>query len=114
MLDRLIPDTSILLIGTLFLAFIWWSARLDEITYEGHADRLPKWMQAWNNKLQAKTQGQPSKAWRWLLIVALLASYAYYLVHYIETPVLVRLCAVAIGLAVFGACIYYCDKKMGK
>ncbi len=113
MLDRLIPDTILLLIAALFLAFLWWSARVYEITYEGHVDRLPKWMQAWS-RISLRAKEPPGKAWRGVFVGLLLVYDAIYVVIFEGTPLLVKLCAVIIGLTVFGMCIYYCEKKMGR
>jgi hypothetical protein len=113
MLDQLIPDTILLLIAALFVAFVWWIARLYEITYEGNVERLPRWMQAWGKTLVV-AQEPPGKAWRWVLIGLFIVYYAFYLVTFDGTPLLVRLVATIFGLTVFGMCIYYCEKKMGK
>ncbi len=113
MLDRLIPDIILLLIAALFLAFIWWIARLYEMTYEGNVERLPDWMRAWSRTLLMAEQ-PPGKAWRWVLIGLLIVCYAFYIITFDVTPLLVRLVATILGLTVFGTCIYYCEKKMGK
>ena len=113
MLDRLIPDTMFLLIVALFLAFLWWTARLYEITYVGNVERLPKWMRAWSKTL-VMAQEPPGKTWRWVFIGLLLVEYAIYFITFNDTPFLVRSAATAIGLAVFVACVYYCERKMGK
>ena len=113
MLDRLIPDTILLLIAALFLGFLWWDSRVYEIAYEGNVDRLPRWMRAWSN-ISPIAQKAPGKKWRWVIIGALLVVYAIYIVTFDGTPFLVRLAATIIGLTVFGTCIYYCEKKMGK
>ncbi len=111
MLDRLINDTIGLLIPTVFLAFLWWDARIYEITYPDDVSHLPKWMQAWS-KLSPRAKEPPGKAWRWAFVGLLLVVYTIYIVTFNVTPLLVRLCAVIIGLTVFGMCIYYCEKKM--
>ncbi len=113
MLDRLLNTTIDLLIPTLFFAFTWWIGRLYELTYEGNIDRLPGWMQVWSKSL-VMAKKPAGKSWRWLPGGLLLAYYAVYNVTYSETLFLIRLVATTIGLAIFGACAYYCDKKMGK
>lgn len=113
MLAQLLNNTVSLLIITLFFAFMWWIARLYEITYEGNIDRLPEWMQIWSKSL-VMAKEPPGKSWRWLIVGLLLVLDVFYIVPFHVTPLLIRLLAVIINLAVFGACIYYCDKKMGK
>lgn len=113
MLAQLLNNTFSLLIITLFFGFIWWIARLYEITYEGNVDRLPKWMQIWSKSL-VMAQEPPSKTWRWVIVGLLAVLDAFYIIPFHDTPLSIRLFAAIINLAVFGACIYYCDKKMGE
>jgi hypothetical protein len=40
--------------------------------------------------------------------------YIIYIGTFDATPLLIRFLIAMLGLAVFGACIYYIDKKMGK
>ena len=56
MSEQLVNYTVGLLIITLFLEFLWWTARIYEITYEGNSDRLPEWMQTWSKTLAADRQ----------------------------------------------------------
>ncbi len=90
MLDRLLNDTLILFIPTLFLAFLWWTARLYELKYEDSVDRLPEWMQIWSNSLKIAKE-PPRKTWRWGLAGLLLIVYGYYVVTVDATPFLIRL-----------------------
>ena len=113
MLDRLLNTTIELLIPTIFFAFIWWIGRLYELTYEGNIDRLPAWMQEWSNSF-GMAKKPAGKYWRWWPGGLFLAYYAFYDVARSDIPFVIRLLATAIGWAVFGACIYYCEKKMGK
>ena len=111
--DRLLNDILILLIPTLFLAFLWWTARLYELKYEDNVDRLPEWMQIWGSPL--KIAKEPSrKTWRWGLVGLLQIVYVIYIVTFDTTPFLIRLFVVGAGLAIFGACVYYCEEKMGR
>lgn len=71
MLAQLSNDIFSSLFITLFFAFMWWIARLYEITYEGNIDRLPEWMQIWSKSLMM-TQEPPGKSWRWLIVGLLL------------------------------------------
>jgi len=113
MLTQLLNNAASLLIIALFLAFLWWTGRLYEITYEGKIDRLPEWMQTWSKTLKM-TQEPPGRAWRWILAGLLIVLDLFYLVTLHASPFLIRLFAVIINLVVFGTCVCYCDKKMGK
>jgi hypothetical protein len=113
MLDRLLNDTLILLIPTLFFAFLWWTARLYELAYEGNIDRLPEWMQNWSMSLKM-AQEPPTRTWRWGLAGLLLIVYGIYIITFHATPFLIRLFLLIANFVIFGACVYYCEKKMGK
>ena len=113
MLDRLLNDTLGLLIPTLFVAFVWWTGRLSEVKYENNLDRLPKWMQVWSNLLEMMSE-PPKKTASWTFVGLLLIVYVIYIVTFDATPLLIRLFLVGAGSAIFGTCVYYCEKKMGK
>jgi len=113
MLAQLPNDVFGLLLVTLFFAFAWWLGRLYELKYEDNIDRLPEWMQIWSNSLKMAKE-PPRKTWRWLFLGGLLAYYVFYNANFSEPLFLIRLVATIIGLAIFGACVYYCEKKMGK
>jgi hypothetical protein len=61
-----------------------------------------------------EAKGPVGNRWRWFLPVLLILVYVIYLVTFDATPLLIRFLIAMLGLAVFGACIYYIDKKMGK
>jgi hypothetical protein len=113
MLEQIVSDILVLLIPTLWIAFLLLTIRLIEIYVEGHDDRLPSWIQGWSRKLPSATR-PPSRMWRWLFAVLLIPVYIIYIVTFDATPLLIRFLIAMLGLAVFGACIYYIDKKMGK
>jgi len=112
MLDRLPNDIVTLLIPTLFLAFAWWTGRLGEVKYENNLARLPKWMQLWSNLVGMESGS--TKTVHWTFVGLLLIVYVIYIVTFDTTPFLIRLFLVGAGLAIFGACVYYCEEKMGR
>jgi hypothetical protein len=97
MLAQLLNDIFSMLIITLFLAFLWWTVRLHEITGEGNIDRLSEWMQVWNKVLPISRE-PPGKLWRWVIMGLLLTAYAFYVVPFHVTPFLARLFIVLVGL----------------
>jgi hypothetical protein len=111
-INRIISDILFLLIPTLAIAFFWLMIRLIEISYEGHSDRIPSWLDGLSDKLPSAT-GPVGKRWR-ILAVLLVPVYVIYLVTFDATPPLLRFLIAILALAVFGGCIYYCDKKLGK
>jgi hypothetical protein len=113
MIEQIMLDILGLLVLTFGIVFLWANIRLEEINYEGNYDRLHPWVQAWSRKLPTP-EVEPGKNWRWVFIGAVLVINAIYLVTFDKTPLLLRVPITIFGLVVFGACVYYCDKKMGK
>jgi len=115
---QLLNDIFGRLFITLFFALLWWTARLHEIIYEGESDnRLPDWMrvvgQSWGME---KRPPSVIKAWRWGQIgLFLIVNLVYVIPFYPHTtPFLIRLLLMSVCFAIFGACVYYCEKKMGQ
>jgi hypothetical protein len=113
MVNQIVSDILVLLIPTLWIAFLLLTIKLVEISYEGHSDRLPSWIRRYSRKLPPAMRPL-SRMWRWLLAALLVPVYIIYIGTFDATPLLIRFLIAMLGLAVFGACIYYIDKKMGK
>ncbi|HTP07460.1 MAG TPA: hypothetical protein VMP08_04375 [Anaerolineae bacterium] len=113
MIDQIMLDILGLLALTFGIVFLWANIRLEEINYEGDDDRLNPWMRAWSRKLPTP-EVEPGKNWRWVGVEAILVIYAIYLVTFDRTPLLLKVPIAIFGLVVFGACVHYCDQKMGK
>ncbi len=106
------------LLITLFFASLWWLTRLHEIIYEGNGyDRLPDWMRVVGQSWRMEKRPPPViKAWRWgqagLFLIAHLAYLIPFYPH--STPFMLRLFLVIACFVIYSACVYYCEKKMGK
>jgi hypothetical protein len=71
--------------------FLWRHFRLTEIT---------------------ELNGTLVMRWRWIEIGLLIPVYAYYVVNFDATPLLLRITLALFELVAFSAWIYYCDKKL--
>jgi hypothetical protein len=93
MTDHVASDILVLAIPTLWVAFLWRYFRLKEI-----------------NELA----GERTMRWRWIEIGLLMPVYAFYVVTFDNTPLLIRISIALTELIAFSVWIYYCDNKMGK
>jgi hypothetical protein len=93
MTDHVASDILVLAIPTLWIAFLWRYFRLKEIT---------------------ELAGERTMRWRWIEIGLLVPVYAFYVVTFDNTPLLIRVSIALTELMAFSVWIYYCDNKMGK
>jgi hypothetical protein len=93
MTNHVVSDILILLIPTLWAGFLWRYFRSKEIT---------------------ELAGERTMRWRWIEIGLLVPVYAFYVVTFDNTPLLIRILIALTELMAFSVWIYYCDNKMGK
>jgi hypothetical protein len=114
---HLLDDIFGRLFITLFFASLWWSFRLHELVHEDKIDRFSDWMQIWSETWGLERRPPPNKRlWRWGQAGLFLVAQLVYLIPFYphEAPFVFRLFLVIACFAIYGACIYYCEKKMGK